>query len=51
MRKHQAGTIVNVSSSVTLEPVPALGIYGATKCALEGMIQPTPSFTIEAIRY
>lgn len=36
MRKHKAGTIVNVSSSVTLEPVPALGIYGATKCALEG---------------
>ncbi|KAJ2976090.1 hypothetical protein NUW58_g8178 [Xylaria curta] len=36
MRKHKAGTIVNISSSNAITPVPALGIYTATKCAMEG---------------
>ncbi|KAI1348337.1 hypothetical protein F5Y01DRAFT_216852 [Xylaria sp. FL0043] len=36
MRKRKTGTIVNVSSSVAIDPVPALGIYSATKFAMEG---------------
>lgn len=37
MREHKTGTIVNISSSITFSPIPALGIYTATKLALEGM--------------
>ncbi|KAI1150564.1 hypothetical protein F4825DRAFT_477823 [Nemania diffusa] len=36
MRERKTGTIVNISSSVAIDPIPALGIYTATKCAMEG---------------
>ncbi|GAP88835.1 putative short chain oxidoreductase [Rosellinia necatrix] len=36
MRERKAGTIVNISSSIAIEPIPALGIYSATKFAMEG---------------
>ncbi|KAI1435150.1 hypothetical protein GGR50DRAFT_694483 [Xylaria sp. CBS 124048] len=35
MRERKTGTIVNVSSSIVLGTTPALGIYTATKAALE----------------
>ncbi|KAI1160881.1 hypothetical protein F5B18DRAFT_474637 [Nemania serpens] len=35
MREHKTGTIVNISSSITFAPMPALGIYTATKSAVE----------------
>ncbi|KAI1810374.1 putative short chain oxidoreductase/dehydrogenase [Poronia punctata] len=35
MRERKAGTIVNISSSIAQEPYPLLGIYAATKSALE----------------
>lgn len=34
MRARQAGVVVNVSSSVTLRPFPALSVYSASKAAL-----------------
>ncbi|KAI2785472.1 putative short chain oxidoreductase/dehydrogenase [Daldinia loculata] len=39
MRARRSGTIVNVSSSSTLEMVPGLGIYAATKFALGGITE------------
>ncbi|KAF3064489.1 Retinol dehydrogenase 8 [Daldinia childiae] len=39
MRARRSGTIVNVSSSATLEMVPGLGIYAATKFALGGITE------------
>ncbi|KAI0912926.1 hypothetical protein F4823DRAFT_622536 [Ustulina deusta] len=36
MRERKTGTIVNISSSTAVDPVPALGIYAATKFAMEG---------------
>ncbi|KAI0476654.1 hypothetical protein F4859DRAFT_56838 [Xylaria cf. heliscus] len=36
MRQRKTGTIVNISSANTITPVPSLGIYTATKTALEG---------------
>ncbi|KAI0443433.1 hypothetical protein F4803DRAFT_561657 [Xylaria telfairii] len=36
MRERKTGTIVNISSSNAITPVPALGIYNATKSAMEG---------------
>ncbi|KAF2971367.1 hypothetical protein GQX73_g2236 [Xylaria multiplex] len=36
MRERKTGTIVNISSSNAFDPVPALGIYNATKFAMEG---------------
>lgn len=38
MREHKTGTIVNISSSITFAPMPALGIYTATKSAVEGTV-------------
>ncbi len=38
MRERKTGTIVNISSSTAVDPVPALGIYAATKFAMEGMV-------------
>ncbi|KAI0143521.1 putative short chain oxidoreductase/dehydrogenase [Xylariaceae sp. FL1272] len=35
MREQKSGTIVNVSSSIAFQVVPALGIYSATKWAME----------------
>lgn len=45
MRQRRAGVIVNVSSSVTLKPFPALSIYSASKAALNAF---TESLAIEA---
>ncbi|KAI0399907.1 hypothetical protein F4802DRAFT_620719 [Xylaria palmicola] len=36
MRERKTGTIVNISSANAFAPVPGLGIYTATKCAMEG---------------
>ncbi|KAI8948277.1 hypothetical protein F4801DRAFT_467429 [Xylaria longipes] len=36
MRERKTGTIVNISSSNAITPIPALGIYNATKSAMEG---------------
>ncbi|KAI1423543.1 hypothetical protein F5Y12DRAFT_524017 [Xylaria sp. FL1777] len=36
MRERKTGTIVNISSANAVNPLPALGIYNATKFALEG---------------
>ncbi|TRX94420.1 hypothetical protein FHL15_004575 [Xylaria flabelliformis] len=36
MRERKTGTIVNISSSNAISPAPALGIYAATKFAMEG---------------
>jgi len=45
MRVRRSGVIVNVSSSVTLAPLPALSIYSASKAALNAF---TESLAIEA---
>ncbi|KAI1396113.1 putative short chain oxidoreductase/dehydrogenase [Hypoxylon fuscum] len=39
MRSRRSGTIVNISSSLAVHPTPGLGIYGATKFALEGVTE------------
>ncbi|KAJ3577286.1 hypothetical protein NPX13_g3283 [Xylaria arbuscula] len=36
MRERKTGAIVNISSSIAIDHHPALGIYTATKCAMEG---------------
>ncbi len=48
MRERRAGVIVNVSSSVTLRPLPALSIYSASKAALNAFTQ---SFALEAAEH
>lgn len=45
MRVRRSGVIVNVSSSVTLAPLPALSVYSASKAALNAF---TESLAIEA---
>jgi NAD(P)-dependent dehydrogenase (short-subunit alcohol dehydrogenase family) len=45
MRLRAAGVIVNVSSSVTIKPLPALSIYTASKAALNAF---TESLALEA---
>jgi hypothetical protein len=44
MRARCSGTIVNISSGAGVDPSPAMGMYGASKWALEGASQ---SFTKE----
>ncbi|UOA32946.1 NADP-dependent 3-hydroxy acid dehydrogenase YdfG [Sulfitobacter sp. DSM 110093] len=44
MRARRSGVVVNVSSSVTLRPLPALSIYSASKAALNAF---TESFALE----
>ncbi|KAI1408811.1 putative short chain oxidoreductase/dehydrogenase [Hypoxylon sp. FL1857] len=39
MRSHHSGTIVNLSSSLGVSPNPGLGIYAATKWAVEGLTE------------
>jgi hypothetical protein len=39
MRDRKSGTIVNISSVASFDPRPAMGMYGASKSALEGMSQ------------
>ncbi|SDX66279.1 SDR family oxidoreductase [Litoreibacter albidus] len=48
MRTQRNGVIVNVSSSVTLRPLPALSIYSASKAALNAF---TESFALEAAEF
>lgn len=45
MRERRSGVIVNISSSVTLRPLPALSIYSASKAAVNAF---TESFALEA---
>ena len=39
MRRQKSGIIVNVSSSAAIDPQPSMGMYGASKSALEAMTQ------------
>jgi len=39
MKDRKSGTIVNISSVASFDPKPAMGMYGASKEALEGMSQ------------
>lgn len=48
MRARGGGVIVNVSSSVTLRPLPALSIYRASKAAVNAF---TESFALEAAEF
>jgi len=48
MRARRSGVIVNVSSSVTLRPLPALSIYSASKAAVNAF---TESFALEAAEF
>ncbi|EJC83251.1 short-chain alcohol dehydrogenase [Rhizobium leguminosarum bv. trifolii WSM2297] len=45
MRERASGVIVNVSSSVTIKPLPALSVYSASKAALNAF---TESLALEA---
>ncbi|WP_421577266.1 SDR family oxidoreductase [Shinella sp. M31] len=45
MRARRSGVIVNVSSTVTLKPLPALSVYSASKAALNAF---TESLALEA---
>lgn len=45
MRDRRSGVIVNVSSSVTIKPLPALSVYSASKAALNAF---TESLALEA---
>ncbi|HTJ88936.1 MAG TPA: SDR family oxidoreductase [Acidocella sp.] len=44
VRKRRAGVIINVSSSVTLKPLPLLGVYRASKAAVNAF---TESLAVE----
>ena len=48
MRAMRRGVIVNISSSVTIRPLPALSIYTASKAALNSF---TESFALEAAEF
>lgn len=48
MRQRRTGVIVNISSSVTLRPLPALSIYSASKAAVNAF---TESFALEAAEF
>lgn len=48
MRARRSGVVVNVSSSVTLRPLPALSIYSASKAAVNAF---TESFALEAVEF
>lgn len=48
MRQRRSGVIVNISSSVTLRPLPALSIYSASKAAVSAF---TESFALEAAEF
>jgi len=39
MRKRRSGVILGMTSVLGFQAVPAVGIYSATKCALEGMLE------------
>ncbi|MBP1848768.1 SDR family oxidoreductase [Rhizobium halophytocola] len=44
MRKRRSGVVVNVTSSVTLKPLPVIGVYRASKAAVNAL---TESLAIE----
>lgn len=48
MRTRNAGVIVNISSSVTLRPFPALSVYSASKAALNAF---TESLALETAQF
>lgn len=48
MRVRGSGVIVNVSSSVTIKPLPALSVYSASKAALNAF---TESLALEAAQF
>jgi NAD(P)-dependent dehydrogenase (short-subunit alcohol dehydrogenase family) len=48
MRARHSGVIVNISSSVTLRPLPALSAYSASKAAVNAF---TESFALEAAEF
>ncbi|WP_299363686.1 SDR family oxidoreductase [Brucella sp. BE17] len=48
MRARQTGVIVNISSSVTLRPFPALSVYSASKAAINTF---TESLALEAAQF
>lgn len=48
MRARRAGVIVNISSSVTLRPFPALSVYSASKAAINAF---TESLALEAEQF
>lgn len=48
MRQRRSGVIVNISSSVTLRPLPALSVYSASKAAVNAF---TESFALEAAEF
>ncbi|MBD0417045.1 SDR family oxidoreductase [Oryzicola mucosus] len=48
MRARQAGVIVNISSSVTLRPFPALSVYSASKAAINAF---TESLALETAQF
>ncbi len=48
MRDRRRGVIVNISSSVTLRPLPALSVYSASKAAVNAF---TESFALEAAEF
>ncbi|TGN44832.1 SDR family NAD(P)-dependent oxidoreductase, partial [Paracoccus liaowanqingii] len=48
MRQRRSGVIVNISSSVTLRPLPALSVYSASKAAVNAF---TESFALEAATF
>jgi NAD(P)-dependent dehydrogenase (short-subunit alcohol dehydrogenase family) len=48
MRARRRGVIVNISSSVTLRPLPALSVYSASKAAVNAF---TESFALEAAEF
>lgn len=48
MRERRSGVIVNISSSVTLRPLPALSFYSASKAAVNAF---TESFALEAAEF
>lgn len=48
MRQRRTGVIVNISSSVTLRPLPALSIYSASKATVNAF---TESFALEAAEF
>ncbi|WP_316979502.1 SDR family oxidoreductase [Shumkonia mesophila] len=48
MRARKAGVIVNISSSVTLRPFPALSVYSASKAALNAF---TESLALETAQF
>ncbi|MEQ9832562.1 SDR family oxidoreductase [Pectobacterium versatile] len=48
MRARQSGVIVNISSSVTLRPFPALSVYSASKAAINAF---TESLALEVAQF